>query len=212
MTTYDLAVCNTMAGSNASTGRGCRILSDTLDAFPEAVITGVVEASNLLGTKPGDWTPNGDPRLLKKIQGYRLDKAGVAAIYDARRVQVTRIRYRRGVSPYIHGRRIGMRTRWVLVVRARVDGGKSRPYKFAHFPPKRFWALWPAMVPQVGTRGAVLGDFNKLARVVAPALGRNVAMDRLIGIATPKSWRVSNKRVADVQADHKAVGVTVHQP
>lgn len=211
--TFDLAVCNAMAASNVTPERSARIVRNTLAAFPDAVLVGVVEASLLLQTERTDWTPDDDPRYLRSIQHRDLDKAGVSAVYDEDRVDIVSIDYVLGARPFIGGRRIGMRNRWVLVIRARIDGKKRiRTFRILHPPPKRFWALWVPMMRRIGRAGADLADFNKLARAVAPATGKRASMDHLIGILTPWSWRVTNKRVVDVDGDHKAVGVTVHHP
>jgi hypothetical protein len=212
-TSFDLAVCNAMAGSKVEPERAARIVRKTLAAYPDAVLVGVVEASLLLETERADWTPEGEGRDLRLVQRRPVDKAGVAAFIDRKRVEVVSIKYRVGVRPFIAGRRIGMRTRWVLVIRARIDGRKRvRKFKVGHLPPKRFWAIWQPMMRRLGPRGADLGDFNTLARAVAPATGKRASMDLLIGILTPWSWRVTNKRVVDVDSDHNAVGVTVHHP
>lgn len=207
---FDLAVCNAMAGSNVTPERSARIVRKALRAYPDAVLVGVVEASLLLGHT--HWHPVVDPRTLRMIQNGPLDKAGVAAVIDADRLTEVTVKYRTGVRPFINGRRIGMRTRHIMVVRGRVDGRRPRRFRVAHLPPKRFWAIWQPMMRRLGKTGADLGDFNKLARAVAPATGKRASMDHLIGILTPWSWRVTNKRVVDVDSDHKAVGITVHHP
>lgn len=217
-TSFDLAVCNAMAGSNVSPERSARIVRNTLAQFDQAVFVGVVEASLLLGldkqvAQRADWRPTLDNRTLRLIQRGPLDKAGVAAVVDINRLTDITVRYRVGVRPFINGRRIGMRTRYVMVVRARVDGRKRRRrFKVGHLPPKRFWAIWSPMIRRLGPAGADLGDFNRFARAVTPATGKRASMDLLIGILTPWKWRVTNKRVRDVGADHNAVGITVHHP
>jgi hypothetical protein len=212
-TSFDLVVCNAMAGSGVAPERSARIVHKTLRAFPNAVVTGVVEASLLLKVKPIEWAPFvGDDRDLRLIQRGPLDKAGVAAIIDTKRLTEVTVKYRTGVRPFINGRRIGMRTRHILVIRGRVDGRRFRKFRVAHLPPKRFWAIWQPMMRRLGPRGADLGDFNKLARAVQPATGKQTFMDALIGILVPQSWRVTNKRVVDVDGDHNAVGITVHHP
>lgn len=212
--TFDLAVCNAMAGSNVKRERSARIVRNTLAAYPDAVLVAVVEASTICNLPRNDLIPPGDPRTFRRVQAIgRLDKGGVAVIIDADRLKIVSARYRVGVKPFINGRRIGMRTRWILVIRARIDGKKRvRKFKVGHLPPKRFWAIWQPMIRRLGRGGADLGDFNRLARAVAPATGKRASMDALIGILTPWSWRVTNKRVVDVDADHSAVGVTVHHP
>lgn len=210
--TFDLAVCNAMAGSNVTPERSARIVRNTLRAFPDAVLVGVVEASLLLEASRDEWSPASDEHWLRLIQQGPLDKAGVAAIIDRRRLTGIRVKYRTGVRPFINGRRIGMRTRHIMVVRGRVDGRRRRKFKIGHLPPKRFWAIWQPMIRRLGRTGADLGDFNKLARAVAPATGKRASMDHLIGILTPWSWAVTNKRVVNVGGDHNAVGITVHHP
>lgn len=211
--TFDLAVCNAMAGSNVRPERAARIVRNTLSAFDRAVLVGIVEASLLLELAPDDWTPTDDTRRLRLIQDDAIDKAGVAAIYDAHRVEIVSVEWVLGALPYIAGRRIGMRRRWVLVIRARIDGRKRiRKFRVAHLPPKRFWALWGQMMRRIGRAGADLCDFNKLARAVTGVTRKRASMDVLIGILTPWTWRVTNKRVVDVDSDHNAVGITVHHP
>lgn len=209
---FDLAVCNAMAGSGVKPERSARIVRKTVQAFPRAVFIGVVEASLLLEVRPVEWKLD-DTRELRLIQSGPLDKAGVAAIIDTNRLDVVSIDYRVGVQPFINGRRIGMRTRHILIVRGRVDGRKRiRKFRVSHLPPKRFWAIWQPMIRRLGRSGADLGDFNKLARAVALATGKRASMEGLTGILTPWSWRVTNKRVVDVDSDHNAVGITVHHP
>lgn len=208
-----VAECNTMAGSGRKAEKACQIVRNTLREYVEAAIVGVVEASNLLGTHPDAWTPYDDSRDLRLIQHGPLDKAGVAAIIDTDRVEVVSAHWVKGVEPYIDGRRIGMRTRWMLILRVRIDGHrKIRRIRVLHLPPKRFWALWAPMIHRIGPRSIDLGDFNKLARAVAPATGKRAVMDRLTGILVPRSWRVLGRRVADVKADHNAVGAHVAPP
>jgi hypothetical protein len=209
---FDLAVCNAMAGSGVEPERSARIVRNTLREFPDAVLVGVVEASLLLNLERFDWTPTGESRDLRLIQRGPLDKAGVAAFIDRKRLTEVTVKYRVGVRPFINGRRIGMRTRHIMVVRGRVDDRRKRKFKVGHLPPKRFWAIWRPMIRRFGPTGADLGDFNRFARAVQPATHKRASMDALIGILTPWSWRVTNKRVVDVGGDHNAVGVTVHHP
>lgn len=205
---FGLDICNTMAGSGRDAAKGASIVRRTLRAFPTSVVTGVVEASNLLGTS--DWKPEGDKRSLHKIQAQRVDKAGVAAIVDLSRVEVLKIRYRLGAVPFISGRRIKMRKRWILVLTVRIDGRKRRrTIKVAHLPPKRYWVLWAAMIVRLGRAGADLADFNKLAPAVAKATGKKPYMDKIIGQALPRTWRAWGPVVRDVGGDHNAVHVDI---
>lgn len=208
-TLFSLAVCNTMAASNASAAKGASILRKTLEAYPKAVIVGVVEASNLLDANAA-WKPTRDTRDLCKIQGGPIDKAGVALVYDAKRVEVLKVKYVLGVLPFVRGKRVGMRNRWILRAKVRIDGRRARWVNVLHLPPPRFSALWPLMVAKVAHLGADLGDFNSRPSAVAAATGKRARMDGVLGVLVPAWWRSGKPRPADVGGDHKAVAVTIH--
>lgn len=102
-----------------------------------------------------------------------------------------------------------------LVVGRVVLGNAPRRWAFdggaGHAPPMRAWELWPAFMRAArGLRLDVIGaDFNKLARAVAPALGRRVRAVHVLGLATRWWIPTSEPRAVHVGSDHPMVVVTL---
>jgi hypothetical protein len=208
VTPFWVAVTNTMAGGGKGAERGARIVRKTLLAFPDAIITGIVEASNLMGTGPDDWQPEGDERRLRKIQNEKnLGKANVAAIIDVDRLDVTRHWLTPSVQPFINGRRIKMRVRYTLWVRGRVDGRKAvRTFRVLHGTPPRWPTLWKASIRWVRAYGVDLADWNASEARVEEVTGKKAFIRGVLGGAVPKAWVILGVIAADVDADHRAVG------
>lgn len=105
--------------------------------------------------------------------------------------------------------------RWIAVADIAVD--EKTPYEWwftaasGHAPPMRAWVKWPQFMARLRRiRADVAGaDYNKLARAVAPALGRRVRAVHILGIAV-RFWIPSSRPVSvDVNGDHHAVGVVL---
>lgn len=218
ITPFWVAVTNTMAGGGRGSERGARIVRKTLLAFPEAIIYGVVEASNLMGVPrspservDGWWRPDGDKRDLVKIQSNKDEGRGnVAAIIDRARLDVTRHWLMPSVRPFINGRRIKMRVRYTLYVRGRVDGRKAvRTFRVMHATPPRWPTLWRASIRWVRAFGVDLADWNASEARVEEVTGKVAFLIGVLGVAIPKRWTLVAGHAADVDGDHKAVGAKV---
>lgn len=211
ITPFWVAVTNTMAGGGQGPERGAHIVRKTLAAFPHAVITGIVEASNLMDVPRVDWRPAGDDRDLVKIQNERnLGKGNVAAIVDRARLEVTRHWLVPSVRPFIAGRRIKMRIRYTLWVRGRVDGRKQvRTFRITHATPPRWPQLWRASIRWVRAYGVDLADWNATEDRVREVTDKLVFIRGVLGAAMPKAWALIQGRSVDVGSDHRSVGAEV---
>ena len=117
----------------------------------------------------------------------------------------------------------GMEARHILWADLEIDGAYRVRVIVVHFPPKRFWDHWPAMVTAVNRVAAaspypvlVASDFNKLARAVGPALHLPTSMVGIVGWAHAAEIAVSDTRTVNVGSDHPGIqlqvtGVTTHE-
>jgi hypothetical protein len=139
------------------------------------------------------------------------DKDGCLLAVRATRGRLLNPHYRFGARALFGA----MADRWIAVSKIEVDHGT--PHRWVpkadacHAPPKRGWLRWPAYMTRVGKTKFDLagGDWNKLGRAVLPALGRQVRMVHILGLAT-RRWIPTGPAVSvEVGGDHKAVAVVL---
>lgn len=98
-----------------------------------------------------------------------------------------------------------------LIVAGRGEHRWSYEAASTHGPPMRAWELWPAYMRAVRRLRVDVagGDWNKLARAVAPALGRKVRAHHILAVVTRFWIPSSDAHHIDVGSDHPLVIVTL---
>jgi hypothetical protein len=127
-------------------------------------------------------------------------RSNVAIMWDTTRANCFDIKLRRGVEPFINGRRVKMRTRWIGTAKTLELANRERSFDiWAHISPQRYAALqWPMMrkIKNIAKNhpASVLGaDVNMNLQKAANFLGMRLAAgSKPVGIFVGPALKVEH--------------------